>query len=220
RLLLRPAPVAQTPGIRYRFVTLLILAGVVSALSLLALIRALGLAESHRVARARDGVIGELAQLAASGPAAKPVTTYIGMRGGWVAGVDDPIAGVPDAWRQPLRDVLLRAVAGDSESVTVLPSGSQTLVLAARPAPGGLAWAGYQVEPSSYLTPWRWLAYVLVVATALLVATAVAHAISFRKGTRALQTTLRGLAQDLATPVPQVRVRELAAIAEGIRKLS
>jgi signal transduction histidine kinase len=196
------------------------LAGIVSALSLVALIRALGLAESHRVARARDGVIGELAQLAAAPPAAKPATTYVGMHGGWLARAEEPLVGVPDGWDAPLREVLLRAVATQAESVFVVPTGAQTLIVAARPTPSGLAWAGYQVEPSAYLAPWRWISYVLLAATALLVATAVAHAISFRKGTRALQSTLLGLAEDLSTPVPHVRARELAAIAEGIGRLA
>src|SRR5262249_52268713 len=79
---------------------------------------------------------------------------------------------------------------------------------------------GYVVEPSAYLLPWRWTAIALAIATALLVVTSVVHAIGFRNGTRALQGALRGLAHDLDTPVPKVRVRELAAIAEGIGKLA
>ena len=215
----------HTLAIRYRFVTLLILGGATSVLSLFALVRALGLAETHRVERARDAVVTELEELAATEPSADalagpPATSFVGLRGGWTARGDHPTISVPAPWRGPLVQVLRRAQAEDGPVVDDVPMGSQTLVVAARPGRNAIAWTGFMVEPSGYLRPWRWVTIALLGVTALLVVVAVTHAVTFRNGAQALRRALAGLARDLDTPVPKVSVRELRDIGDGIGKLA
>src|SRR5262249_31824798 len=221
--------VGHTGTIRYRFVTLMILGGATSVLSLFALVRALGLAEEHRIQRARDAVLIELEDLAETepGPDAlgrEPATSFVGLHGGWTARGekgDRPAISVPASWRSPLAQMLRRANASDTAVVDDFSVGSsQTLVLAAKRGRGAIAWTGFMVEPSGYLRPWRWVSIALLGVTALLVVVAVTHAVTFRKGALALSEALTGLARDLDTRVPKVRVQELADIGEGIGKLA
>ena len=220
---------SHTHTIRYRFVTLLILGGAISVLSLFGLVRALGLAESQRLQRARDAVAAELDVLADSAPspellASPPPSTYVGLRGGWAPRGDRPPISVPAAWREPLAKVLAEADRSASVAAAEIQLGTSTLLLAARPAVSpaaqSLAWTGLVVGPSTVLKPWRWITIALVVLTGLLVATTVIHIVTFRNSTRAVKEALGGLAHDLETPVPRVGVRELAEIAEGIAKLA
>src|SRR5262249_27281525 len=152
--------------------------GATSVLSLFALVRALGLADANRVARASEAVQSELALLSATGPSpevlAAPATTYVGLRGGWTAaGEARPILSVPSPWRKPLAAVIVEAGNTGKMVRDQVPLGAETLVVAAQPAVGGkyIAWTGFMVSASAFLRPWRWITIALLLVTALLVIT-------------------------------------------------
>jgi signal transduction histidine kinase len=218
---------ARTP-IRNRLVTIVLLGTITSALSLVALMRAVSMTEALRTERARDAIISELERLARLPPspealAATPATSFIGLRGGWLRGPGD-VAGVtalPATWRAPLERATAGAAGRHERVLSETAFGPAKLVLAVEPAgAAGLAWTGYLIPPSAYLRPWRWITYGLAIATALLVATALWGAFSFRRSAAALHATLVALGKDLTTPVPRPRLADLTGIADGIRGMA
>ena len=215
--------------IRHRLLTVVLLGVLTSALSLLALVRAVAsMSQTLRVDRAREAVSEELDRLAdnelgAAALAGSPRTTYVGLRGGWLARPDDAEreAALPPEWRAALEQAAGRAVAGPGRMITETVLDSGTLVLAVQPDRASrLVWTGYLVQPSAYFQPWRWIAVALAAATALLVAIAVWVTLSLRRSTNSLHATLVALGKDLTTPVPRPRIAELTGIADGIRGLA
>jgi signal transduction histidine kinase len=197
-----------------------ILGVLTAAVSLVALVRALGLTEAQRHGRARDAIVAELDRLAQLPPTPAslrqpPATTYVGMHAGW--GLDD---SVPEKWRATIAETVAAGVRTGTLATLEAPIGSAVLIAAARPARDGTVWAAVLLQPSAYLRPWKWIVFVLSVATALLVFTALRGAWLFRKNARALHATLIGLGRDLKTPVPRPTVAELTGIADGIGALA
>jgi signal transduction histidine kinase len=191
-----------------------------SAVSLVALERALTLTEAQRLGRARDAVSAELDRLAQLPPSQEslqkpPATTYVGLHAGWVTGAMD-LSAVPETWR-PTVDQATRASLSSGARVTrEAQLGSSRLIVTSTPQ----AWAAVLLLPSAYLRPWRWIVVVLAVATALLVATALRGAFVFRRNAAALNDALAALGKDLTAPVPRPSIGELEAIADGIRGLA
>jgi signal transduction histidine kinase len=221
--------VAKHRVIRHRLLTVVLLGVLTSALSLLALVRAVAsMSQTLRVDRAREAVSEELDRLAdnelgAAALAGPPRTTYVGLRGGWLARPDDAQkeAALPPEWQAALEQVAGRAVPGPGRMITETVLDSGTLVLAVQPdRTSRLVWTGYLVQPSGYFQPWRWIAVTLAAATALLVAIAVWVTLSLRRSTNSLHATLVALGKDLTTPVPRPRIAELTGIADGIRGLA
>ncbi len=217
----------KTPAIRQRLLYIALLGVVTSALSLVALVRALTFTAAQRVERARDALTGELDRLARLPPsgealAGPPATTYIGLRGGWVdnSGQLGSLPGLPDSWRGPLAHTLMEAAQKQGRVVSETELGSSPLLLAVDPVANGFAWTGYHVLPSAYLKPWRWIAFGLAGATALLVATALWGSFSFRRNANALHATLVALGKDLTAEVAQPGAGELTGIADGIRRMA
>lgn len=224
--------VAKHRAIRHRLLTVVLLGVLTSALSLLALVRAVAsMSQTLRVDRAREAVIEELDRLAdnelgAAALAGPPRTTYVGLRGGWLARPGDAQdaqkeAALPAEWRVALEQAAGRAVARQGRVITETVLDSGTLLLAVQPdRASALVWTGYLVQPSAYFQPWRWIAVALAAATALLVAIAVWVTLSLRRSTNSLHATLVALGKDLTTPVPRPRIAELTGIADGIRGLA
>ena len=120
-----------------------------------------------------------------------------------------------------LVDVIGRAEVEHGRSLGELDLSPNTVVVAAAPSKsGGFAWAAYLVVPLAALQTWRFITIALAIATALLVFTAVAATLGFRRSAAALNSTLVALGKDLTTPVPTPRAAELAGIADGIRAMS
>jgi len=212
--------------IRQRLLTIILLGVLTAALSLVALIGALSaMSRTLRMERAREAVPEEAHRLADGPPtpealAAPLPTGHVGMRAGWLtaAGDVDRLTGVPDAWRSPLAGAVAAARTGAALSEVEL--GRSSLVVAAAPArAGGFAWTAYVVQPA-VLDPLRYTIFGLAAATALLVATTVWVAFSFRRSTAALHRTLVSLGTDLSAPVPEPSIAELSGIAQGIRRLA
>ena len=213
--------------IRHRLLSIVLLGVVTSALSLFALERALSTSTAVRRERAREFVGIELDRLAASGESAAvhdspSVTTYLGLRGGWAHGPDDPRApGLPADWMPTLRAALRTAQTSHGRVLLDQALPPATLVVAAEPARDGTtAWVAYLLVPFAKLSTWRIITVALAIATALLVATAVMATLSFRRSAAALHATLNALGKDLSTPVPAPRTPELRGIADGIRGLA
>ncbi|HEX2573116.1 MAG TPA: ATP-binding protein [Polyangia bacterium] len=220
---------AKHRAIRHRLLTVVLLGVLTSALSLLALVRAVAsMSQTLRIDRAREAVGEELDRLADGEPGAAalagpPRTTYIGLRGGWLARPDDAQeeTALPAEWRAALEQAARRAVAAHGRVITETVLGSGTLLLAVQPGRTGTpVWTGYLVQPSAYFQPWRWIAATLAAATVLLVAIAVWVTLSLRRSTASLHATLVALGKDLTTPVPRPRIAELTGIADGIRGLA
>jgi signal transduction histidine kinase len=221
RLLLR------SDRMRQRLLYIALLGVVTTALSLLALYRALTLSEALRIERGRDALSGELGRLARLQPSAEALagpqaTTYVGLRGGWL---DDAtgaakLEAVPAAWRPLLTDTVAAAASSHARVITEHALPPSRLLLAAEPAEHGFAWTGYLVQPSAYLKPWRQIVFGLAAATALLVATAFLGALSFRRNAASLHATLVALGKDLTTKVPEPKAGELTGIADGIRRMA
>jgi signal transduction histidine kinase len=200
----------------------IVLLGVLtSAVSLLALERALTLTEAQRHDRARDAVLAELDRLAQLPPSQEslqqaPVTTYVGLHAGWGGA-----SGAPDKWRATVEEAIDSSRSTRTRALREAPLGTAQLIVAAQPtAAGPTAWVAVLLPPSTYLRPWRWIVIVLALATALLVATAVRGAWAFRQSASALYATLLALGKDLTVPVPRSSIGELAGIADGIDGLA
>ncbi|MDB4965621.1 MAG: Flagellar sensor histidine kinase FleS [Myxococcales bacterium] len=219
---------ATTELIRYRLLSIVLLGVVTSALSLFALERALSTSMSVRRQKAHEIVAAEVDRLAATVPSAAAlragsVTTYLGVRGGWVTRAADlPQApGLPAAWLPALADALDRAGDAHGRVLVELDQSPNTVVIGAAPMrAGGFAWVTYQVVPLQALQTWRLITIALAIATALLVFTVVWATLLFRRSAAALNSTLTALGKDLTTPVPTPRVAELSGIADGIRAMS
>jgi signal transduction histidine kinase len=220
--------VATTGLIRYRLLSIVLLGVVTSALSLYALERALSTSMSVRRQKAHDIVTAEVDRLAAATPSADTleagaVTTYLGVRGGWVASPADlaRAKGLPPEWLPTLADAIGRAGLEHGRVLGELDQSPNTLVVAAAPArSGGFAWVTYLVVPLQALQTWRLITVALAIATALLVFTAVWATLAFRRSAAALHATLTALGKDLTAPVPTPRAAELAGIADGIRAMA
>lgn len=204
---------------------------VTSALSLTALVRALSLSEAQRLDRTRETVRSEVERLVELAPTAESLatsahTSFIGLRGGWLRGPGDEVAGLPPAWRPALDDAAARSAAArrTDPSARVLldtPFEKARLVIGVAPTPTGrYAWVGVVMRPSNYLRPWRYIAMAVAAATALLVFASLTILQSFRRQTRALQQTVESLAKDLKTPVPRPDLAELSLLAEGIERMA
>jgi signal transduction histidine kinase len=225
---LKVAVVATPPVIRHRLLSIALLGLVTSALSILALYRAVSTTAAVRRQRAADIVAAESERLARLPPtrgalAEPPGTTYLGLHGGWLERPADVAAapGLAREWWAPVEAAATAALATQRRAERDAPFGDGTLVVAARPAAGGgVAWAAYKVLPFSSLDSWRWTIVALFVATALLVTVTLGATLSFRRSATQLNATLTTLAKDLATPVPRPRVAELAGIADGIRAMA
>jgi signal transduction histidine kinase len=217
--------VGKTVVIRHRILHVVLLGVLTSAISLVALERALLLTEAQRHERARDAMVTELDRLSRLAPSPEslrqtPTTSYIGLHAGWATGTAD-FAGLPAAWSRAVADVIGASSISRARVVRERPLGANTLIVAAQPSPTApTTWVALQLTPSSYLRPWRWIVVVLALATALLVFTAVRGAWVFRKNAGALHATLAALGKDLAAPVPRPTMGELAGIADGIRRLA
>jgi signal transduction histidine kinase len=221
--------VAKHRAIRHRLLTVVLLGVLTSALSLVALVRAVAsMSQTLRVDRAREAISEELDRLARLEPGAPalagpPRTTYVGMRAGWLPRPEDAQkeTALPAEWRAVLEQTAGTAAGERGYVITETVLGQATLLLAVRPArSGALAWIGYLVQPSAYFQPWRWISVALAAATALLVAIAVWVTLSLRRSTTSLHATLMALGKDLTTPVPRPRIAELTGIADGIRGLA
>lgn len=217
--------------LRYRLLTVIVIGVITSALSIIALARVVASTAGQRRERALDAVNLQIERLVTAPPAQsakvlrEPAAgTMIGMRGGYLdpqqgvssAGLDD----LPAAWREPLTRVVKGSAQRHGRLVREESLGSALLVLGAEPAAGGIAWAGLLVVPPHYWRFWMTMVILLTLATALLGTTAVSAIVSFRRSAAALKGCLRSLAQDLSTPVPRPRVRELIEVADGILLLA
>jgi signal transduction histidine kinase len=212
--------------IRHRLMIVAVLGVFSSALSGVALYRAISVSTALRIERARDVVREELAQLASGNPAELEAPSVIGMRGGAVRSAAEIAARVPAAWRPHLAEAAARAA---SQHATValeapLPGGVNAGVLIAGAAPvsgsDGIVWAAVPVRPSPYLQSWRLLVAALAVATLLLVGSAGSALLTVKRGASALVSALGELARDLSAPMPRQSVRELDDIADGIAMLA
>jgi len=164
--------------------------------------------------RARDTVRAELDRLAQPSPP-MTATPLIGMRSGTGE------AEVPADWRAPLDEARRSALAHGAAVMSERPLGDATLIVGARPiARGGVAWTAYAVLPSYRLRTWQAIVILLALATALLVAAALNAVFTVKRGATALNASLVGLAEDLSTPVPRPRIRELGDLADGIARLA
>lgn len=214
--------------IRYRLISIVLLGVVTSALSLFALERALSTSMAVRRQKAHDIVTSEITRLAATQPAAAAleagsVSTYVGVRGGWVTNAAElaRAPGVPASWVPTMVDAVGRAELEHGQVVDELDEPPNTVVIGAAPDnSGGFAWAAYLVTPQKALATWRIITIALAIATALLVFTAVWATLGFRRSAAGLNATLTALGKDLTTPVPTPQAAELAGIADGIRAMS
>ncbi|MGZ3426995.1 MAG: sensor histidine kinase [Polyangia bacterium] len=219
---------ATTGLIRYRLLSIVLLGVVTSALSLFALERALSTSMSVRRQRGRDIVTAEIERLAAAAPSTATldtgsITTYLGVRGGWVGAAADlaRAPGLPPAWVPTLTDAIGRAGVEHGRVLAELDQSPNTVIVAAAPAKvGGFAWVAYLVVPLQALQTWRLITVALAIATALLVFTAVWATLAFRRSAAALHATLTALGKDLTVPVPTPDAAELAGIADGIRAMA
>src|SRR5262249_18609445 len=139
--------------------------------------------------------------------------------------VDDPAdvaraPNVPAAWAPTLVDTLAKASSGHVRVIGELDQAPNTLIVAAAPAPSGLAWVADLVMPLQALQTWRLISIGLAIATVLLVLTAVWATLSFRRSAAQLNSTLTALGKDLTAPVETPRAGELEGIADGIRSMA
>ena len=219
--------------LRYRLLTVIVIGVITSALSLLALMRVMHYNASQRLERGVDSVAQQVDRLAAAGPragaevlAAPALGSMIGMRGGYLDGaqVDAAIGALSDlpaGWREPLSRVVRDGAAGRARTVSQQPLHDGTLILGAAPSgPGTVAWAGLSIAPPRFWNFWIAIVILLAGATGLLVTTAISAVVSFRRSAAALNRCLVSLADDLSTPVPRPRVRELIEVADGIMRLA
>src|SRR5437868_2276791 len=127
--------VATTGLIRYRLLSIVLLGVVTSALSLYALERALSTSMSVRRQKAHDIVTAEVDRLAAATPSADTleagaITTYLGVRGGWVKSPADlaRAKGLPPEWLPTLADAIGRADLEHSRVLAELDQSPNTVV--------------------------------------------------------------------------------------------
>ncbi len=215
--------------IRYRLLTILVVGVIMSVLSLTALWRVLSLTTEGRIERARDGLLGELLQLGQATQqeqrevlAAAPKSALIGMRGGYWDGRSPFEAPVmPSEWQTELQSAVTKAAQQRTPVAREQRSGLSTFLVAARPTQDGqIAWAMITVPPSHYHRFWLSVVVLLALATAVLFTGAVSASVSFLRSAHALHRCLVRLGEDLSTPVPRLRIRELAEVADGIAELA
>ncbi len=216
--------------IRYRILTIVVVGAVMSALSLLALWRVLSLTTEGRIERARDGLVTELELLARTSPAlgkealaTTPQSSLIGMRGGFWDGQhsESALYGLPQEWRSAVMSTLTQAKERQALTVLERRQGQSTLLVAARPGQGPLlAWASVKVLPSIHHRFWLTVVIVLALATAILFTSAVGASVSFLRSANDLHRCLVQLGEDLSTPVPRLRIRELSEVGDGIAQLA
>lgn len=214
--------------IRYRILTIVVVGAIMSALSLTALWKVLSLTTEGRIERARDGLRSELDRLSRATPSARkealsvaPASALIGMRGGFFRTQDSDLSGVPADWQATVMSALSQAQQRHAPAVMELRQGLSTLLVAARPAEGQqLAWAGVMVPPLFHHRFWLTVVIVLALATAILCTSAVGASVSFLRSANDLHQCLVKLGEDLSTPVPRLRIRELAEVADGIAQLA
>ncbi len=236
--MLEVAPVVTMQVIRYRLLTVIVIGVVTSALSLIALVRVLTVTSGQRRERAVEGVRQEVERLASAGPtfvrqllSSPPTVALIGMNGGYwdgqtaLPGGAGSVAwqGLPPEWHAALRQALQNCSVEQKQVIVEKSNGSVFLEVAAQPVgnpPAGYVWAAYLVPPPRYWNFWLSIVTLLAGATALLTTSAVFAVVTYRRTANALHRCLLGLADDLSTPVPRPRIRELAEVAEGIQSLA
>ncbi len=179
--------------------------------------------------------------------ATAPDNALIGMRGGYwdghsalpqmggEAGQDNPVvpiverpaatelglAGLPLDWQRALTPLLIEARARGVPVSREQQQGMASLLVAARPAAfDAVVWTAIAVPPSHYHRFWLTVVILLALATAFLFSSAVWASVSFLRSASALHRCLVALGQDLSTPVPRLRIRELSEVAEGIAELA
>ena len=219
---------------RYRLLTVLVLGVIMSALSLMALMRVLSTTTVQRRERVYDAVTQQVDRLSASGQkgpktssaiqamATPAAGSMVGMRGGYLDAQQPVVAAdLPADWYKPLLEVMRQSAERQGRVIYSEQLGSSLLVLGAQPtAAGETAWAGLLMPPPHYWRFWMTTVVLLSLATALLVTTAISAVVSFRRSAAALNRCLLSLGEDLATPVPRPRVRELVEVADGIERLA
>jgi signal transduction histidine kinase len=205
--LLPAGEVARTAGIRQRVLTVVVLAALTSALSLLALYRVLSITTAQRVDRAREVESEELTRMLTGGE--DPGTALVGMRGGDLGRTPPPAE-----WRGALERA--RAAGAILEE----PLGASTLIVGTRSQDGRIVWAGYLVQPPSWLRTWQMVVGALALATALLTFAAIFAVISLKRSALTLQRALVALGDDLSSPIPPVPIDELSQVADGIKRLA
>lgn len=226
------APLVPTMRIiRYRLLTLVVIGVIMSALSLSALWRVLSITAQQRVERARDGLTAELEFLARAQPnserdalATPPRNALVGMRAGYWDGGRPPAQGespMPADWIRALSHVLDESRQRRAPVLLEQRQGLASLILAAQPAAaGGTAWVAISVPPPHYYRFWLTIVVLLALATAILITTAVGVSVSFLRSARALHRCLVQLGEDLSTPIPRLRIRELGEVSDGIAQLA
>jgi signal transduction histidine kinase len=202
-------------NIRHRLISIVVLGIVLSALSLIALVRILSVTTEQRLERGREVVREEVERLAERN--LLEGTTLIGLRAGRAAAV----AALPDSWRPTVAAAVAQSRAQKAPALGEAPVDRGTLVTYARPlADGDIAWGAYLVWPAIYVRTWQTIVIALAIATLLLVVTSSLAVITFQRSASALNRALLGLGKDLATPIPRPTIRELSKLADGIARLA
>jgi signal transduction histidine kinase len=202
-------------NIRHRLISIVLLGIVLSALSLIALVRVLSVTNEQRLERGRDAVREEVERLAARH--ALDGTTMIGLRAGIAPSA---IAALPEGWQLPVQNVRAQSLATHMPALGEAKVEHGTLITFARPLDGDVAWAAYLVWPAAYVRTWQTIVIALALATLLLVVTSSLAVITFQRSASALNSSLLGLGKDLATPIPRPTIRELSKLADGIARLA
>jgi signal transduction histidine kinase len=220
-MLLAHRTVATKHAIRHRLITILLLGALTSALSLIALVRLYSVSTAQRVERARETVV-ETEQRMERDPGALATPSpsgFVGLRAGtWRrVGTGAPPDGLPADWAPQVRATLAQAAFTGARATSDAPLGDSTLVVAA--SPDG-AWAAYLVLPLAHLQTWLAIILSLSAVTVVLVGFTVYTMVTVGRGAAALRASLAMLANDLASPIPRPRVRELGDIADGIAGLA
>jgi signal transduction histidine kinase len=218
----------MTPSVRIRrpirqgLMTVAVLGVVTSGLAVLALNRAIVTSSSLRLEHARASNAEELARLQGVGRAGDDqAPNIIGMRGGLVRDAAAIRGRVPVTWAEPVAALAASAQRQQKQVGVELAIPGARLIARAAPAPDGrVAWVATGVRPSPYLQSWRLLVAALTFSAMLLVASAAASLVTFKRGAGALLDATRALAHDLSAPVPRPPVRELADIGDGIAILA
>ena len=187
---------ARDQDIRGRLLTVVLLGALTSALSLVALVRVLSITTAQRLERARDATVEDLGRMAADTSLS---ATLVGMRAGTL-GVNAP----PAEWSHAI-DAALQRHSLIEESL-----GPSTLIVATRPAPDGKTlWAGYLVQPPSWLRTWQIIVIMLAVATAFLAGVSIFVALRLADSRAAEVKLSRELAQ-------KERLAALGRVAAGV----
>src|SRR5580704_6982072 len=215
-------------SLRNRLLAVALLGVISCTVAIFGLGHILQLTAAVRLERARDAVTVELEAMrhgvncTPGGPGRSAV---LGMRGTCFASeaaFEAPRPDLDEPTRRTLAEVSRLAV--ESRGVVMrdidAPDPLVVVVGAAPNDAGSLAWVVYTVRPSGWIGMWRIITVSLVIATLLLVGTAISTVVSVRRGAATLNASLEALADDLEAPVPRPPVPELADLADHIAGLA